>query len=118
MKYVKEFTVLCICLFLGVITRHLINFPIPEAVYGMLYLFLALRFKILKPEQIEATCNGLLDTLSLLFIPVGVGIMASYEVIRGKILILIVTTVIGTFLTMGITGLIVQFLQRRKNARK
>ena len=41
MNYLKEFVILCVCLMLGVVTRHLINFPIPEAVYGMIYLFIA-----------------------------------------------------------------------------
>lgn len=118
MNYVKEFAVLCFCLFLGAITRSIINFPIPEAVYGMIYLFLALNFKLIKPSQIEKTCDGILQALTLLFIPVGVGIMASYDIIKGKILILIVITVIGTFLTMGVTGRIIQFVQRRRNVRE
>lgn len=118
MNYVKEFAVLCFCLLLGDLTRSLINFPIPEAVYGMIYLFLALSLKLIKPSQIQKTCDGILKALTLLFIPVGVGIMASYDVIRGKILMLLAVVILGTFLTMGITGRVVQAIQRRKNASK
>ena len=118
MNYVKEFAVLCLCLLLGALTRSLIKFPIPEAIYGMIYLFLALNFKLIKPSQIQKTCDGILGALTLLFIPVGVGIMASYDVIKGKILMLLAVTILGTFLTMGITVRIVQGIQRRKNARK
>ncbi|MDO5047799.1 MAG: CidA/LrgA family protein [Anaerococcus sp.] len=114
MKYLKEFTILCACLFLGVITRHLIDFPMPEAVYGMIYLFLALHFKILKPSDIKQTSDGLLNNLAFLFVPAGVGIMANFDLISGKIIRLIIITSIGTGLTMAITGLIVQALQRRK----
>lgn len=114
MNYLIEFTIICVCLFLGVITRHIIDFPIPEAVYGMIYLFLALSFKIIKPKQIKQTCDGILHNLALLFVPIGAGVMASYDLIKGKILLLIIVLVIGTSLTMAFTGIVVQFLQRRK----
>ena len=114
MKYLKEFVILCLCLFLGVITRKIINFPVPEAVYGMLYLFLALQFKIIKTEHVKTTSDGILANLAFLFVPVGVGILGNYDVIKGKVLILILLIVIGTALTMGLTGVIVQVLQRRK----
>lgn len=114
MNYLKEFTILCLCLFLGVVTRQIIDFPIPEAVYGMIYLFLALSFKIVKPEQIKTACDGILHNLALLFVPVAAGIMASYDIIRGKILLLLLILVVGTSLTMAFTGMVVQFLQRRK----
>lgn len=119
MNYVKEFAILCLCLFLGSITRKFINFPIPEPVYGMIYLFLALYFKIIKVESIKKTSDGLLQNLALLFVPVGVGIMASFDYIRGKVLIIVVMVVILTGLTMAFTGIIVQALQkRRKDVRK
>lgn len=114
MNYLKEFVILCSCLLLGSLTRKAIDFPIPEAVYGMIYLLIALRFKIIKPEEIEKTSNGILSNLAFLFVPVGVGIMANYEVIQGRILKLIIIVLIGTAVTMGITGVIVQTLQRRK----
>ena len=114
MNYLKEFVILCVCLFLGVITRHLINFPIPEAVYGMIYLFIALNFKILKPEDVQKTSDGILHNLAFLFVPVGVGIMANYDVNQGKIAKLLIITAIGTALTMAVTGIVVQLLQRRK----
>ena len=114
MNYLKEFVILCACLLLGSLTRKLINFPIPEAVYGMVYLLLALKFKILKPTEIETTSNGILANLAFLFVPVGVGIMANYDVISGRIVKLIIIVLIGTAITMGVTGLVVQGLQRRK----
>lgn len=114
MNYLKEFVILCACLLLGSLTRNIINFPIPEAVYGMIYLFLALRFNIIKPDEIEKTSNGILSNLAFLFVPVGVGIMANYDVIEGRILKLLVIVLVGTAVTMGVTGVIVQGLQRRK----
>lgn len=114
MNYLKEFVILCACLLLGSLTRKLINFPIPEAVYGMIYLFLALRFNILKPVDVEKTANGILANLAFLFVPVGVGIMENYDIIQGRLLKLLLIILVGTAITMVVTGLIVQGLQRRK----
>lgn len=114
MKYLKEFTILCSCLFLGVITRSLINFPVPEAVYGMFYLFLALHFGILKVDDVKKTSDGILYNLAFLFVPVGVGIIANYDAIKGKLFSLVILIIIGTMLTMAVTGLVIQAMQRRK----
>ena len=114
MNYLKEFVILCSSLLLGSLTRNLIDFPIPEAVYGMIYLFIALRFNILKPEEIEKTSNGILSNLAFLFVPVGVGIIENYSVIQGKLAKLLIIILVGTAVTMIVTGLIVQGLQRRK----
>lgn len=117
MNYLKEFVILCVCLFLGIITRHLINFPIPEAVYGMIYLFIAFALKILEPDDVKKTSNGILQNLAILFIPAGVGIMNSYDEIKGKTLTLALIVIVGTGITMGLTGKVIEILQRRKNAR-
>ena len=114
MKYLKEFTILCSCLFFVVITRSLINFPVPEAVYGMFYLFLALHFGILKVDDVKKTSDGILYNLAFLFVPVGVGIIANYDAIKGKLISLVILIIIGTMLTMAVTGLVIQAMQRRK----
>lgn len=117
MNYLKEFVILCICLMLGVATRHIINFPIPEAVYGMIYLFIAFALNIIKPDDVKKTSNGILQNLAILFVPAGVGIINSYSAIKGKTLMLIFLVVLGTAITMGVTGKIIELLQGRKNVR-
>lgn len=115
MNYLKEFVILCVCLFLGAITRSIINFPIPEAVYGMIYLFIALHFNILKEKDIKETSDGILKNLAFLFVPAGVGIIANIEVIKGKILTISFLVIFATVLSIVLTGLIVQILQRRRD---
>ena len=44
MNYLKEFVILCVCLFLGAITRKIINYPIPEPVYGNALSFYSPKF--------------------------------------------------------------------------
>ncbi|MDD7306512.1 MAG: CidA/LrgA family protein [Peptoniphilaceae bacterium] len=118
MNYLREFVILCICIFLGVITRMLINFPIPETVYGMIYLFIALKFKILAIDDVKQTCDGILQNLAILFVPVGAAIMTNFDVLRGKFLLWMILIIIGTSVTMTITGLVVQVLQNRSNKKE
>ena len=84
---------------------------------GMLYLFIALNFNILKTEDIKETSDGILKNLAFLFVPAGVGVLAHIDLIRGKIFQIIILVILGTLISMAITGILVQFLQRRKNAR-
>ncbi len=90
-------------MFLRTTTRHIINFPIQEAVYGMIYLFIALHFNILKSEDIKETSDGILKNLAFLFLPAEVGILANYDVIKGKIFQIIILLIIGTIISMALT---------------
>ena len=103
-RLVNWFTLLNV-LFLGAITRSLINYPIPEPVYGMIYLFIALHFNIIKSEDIKETSDGILKNLAFLFLPAEVGILANYDVIKGKIFQIIILLIIGTIISMELTGL-------------
>ena len=67
-------------------------------------------------EDIKETSDGILKNLAFLFVPAGVGILANVDVIKGKIFQIIILVIIGTIISMALTGLVVQFLQRRKDA--
>lgn len=116
MKILKEFCILLICLMLGTITKSIINFPIPEAIYGMIYLFIALVVGILKTEDVETTTDYLSSILAFLFVPAGVNLMNEIGNIEAKDFVLIILVMLVTnILTMIVTGRVVQALQRRKN---
>lgn len=112
MKILKEFGIIFLCLFLGSMTKDLINFPIPETVYGMFYLFVALITKIVKVKDVEKVSNSLLENLSFLLIPPSVAFINVYPILKkdlGKFFILIG---ISTIITMVVTAYVVKFLQR------
>lgn len=72
----------------------------------MIYLFIVLHFNILKSEDIKETSDGILKNLTFLFVPAGVGILANYNVIKGKIFQIIILLIIGTIISMALTGII------------
>ena len=113
MKLFKQFLYLISFTFLGEIISKTLHLPVPGSVMGMLLLFGALYFKLIKVESLETVSTFLLDNLSILFLPAGVGIMVYYSVIQDSWWSLLLLAIVGTLLTMVVVGRVVQFVQRR-----
>lgn len=113
MKIIKEFGIIFFCLLLGNITKSFIDFPIPDTVYGMIYLFIAMNLKIVRLEDLKIVPSGLLDNLQLFLIPPTVAIVNAFDLIKGEILQLFIIILASTIITMIVTGSVVSFVQRR-----
>ena len=113
MKLFKQFLIIISFTYLGEIASKTLHLPVPGSVIGMVLLFLALAFNLLKVESITTVGNFLLDNLSILFLPAGVGIMVYYPVIKDSWWSLLLITIVVTALTISLVGQVVQFVQRR-----
>lgn len=60
----------------GEVLHLALGLPIPGPVIGMVLLFLGMLIRGRAPPGLEKTAFALLDNLSLLFVPAGVGVMA------------------------------------------
>lgn len=114
MNYLKQFSILLLCLLLGVTINYFFNTPLPMVVWGMIFLFLGLFFKIIKISDVEETSRGLLKYFAFFFIPSGVEIMNEYKVMEGKVLPIIFVIILSTLITMTVTAITVEFFIRRK----
>lgn len=99
--------------FLGEVLSKVFTLPIPGSVIGMLLLFLALQFKLLKVKDVETVGGFLLGNLSILFLPAGVGIMVYFPVIKDTWWLLLIISLLTTAFTIGFIGLIVQGVKRK-----
>lgn len=99
--------------FLGEVLSKVFTLPIPGSVIGMLLLFLALQFKLLKLKDVETVGGFLLGNLSILFLPAGVGIMVYFPVIKDTWWLLLIISLLTTAFTIGFVGLIVQGVKRK-----
>ncbi|AOA00181.1 CidA/LrgA family protein [Carnobacterium divergens] len=99
--------------FLGEVLSKVFTLPIPGSVIGMLLLFLALQFKLLKVKDVETVGGFLLGNLSILFLPAGVGIMVYFPVIKDTWWLLLIISLLTTAFTIGFVGLIVQGVKRK-----
>lgn len=86
---------------------------IPGSVIGMVLLFLALHFNVLKLSQVDEVGSWLTDNMAILFVPAGVGLMTNFDVLAESWLQLIVIMFVTTILMMIFVGKIVQAIMNK-----
>ena len=67
--------------FTGEFISYFIDGFIPGSVIGMVLLFLALAFKVVKPNKVKKLSTLLTENMGLFFLPAGVGLMNSLGII-------------------------------------
>ncbi len=91
---------------------HLTGWPLPGPVLGLLLLLPALAIPLVR-EPVGACAELLLQHLSLLFVPVGVGVMTHLDVLTRYGLRLAAVIVLSTWIGMAVTVGVLKLLQRR-----
>ena len=101
---IGEFMLILVINYVGILISTVLHFPLPGTITALLLLFLLLKFKILKLEKIENAANFLLLNMTLF------KIIDSYDLLEKDLVKIIIIIVVSTFLTMGITGKVVQMM--------
>lgn len=102
----------------GELAHHLLPLPVPASIYGLLGLLAALKAGWLHPAKVERTADFLVEIMPLLFVPAGVGLVASWEDLRPVLVPMLLITLVSTVLVFGVTGVVAQrLLDRKKEAR-
>lgn len=120
----KVFNQLVIILSIWVIGEYISSFIqgiilIPGSIVGMLLLFLLLQFKVLDLSSIENVSGFFLDNMAIFFIPAGVSLIKSLDLIRENVLVLLLVICLSTLIVMYTTGIIVEkMIKRRKKDKK
>ena len=99
------FTLLLLFQVLGEALALVLPLNLPGPVIGLLLLWPALKSHWIR-ERIAAVADFLLANLSLLFVPVGVGVIIHLDVLAPVwwqiLLILVFSTVLGLVVTVGV----------------
>ena len=106
----REFMLIFTINYVGMLLSKILHLPLPVTIVSLLLLFLMLQFKVLKLEKIENAGNFLLLNMTIFFMPPTVKIIDSYELLEKDLFKIIVIILVSTFLTMGITGKVVQLM--------
>ncbi|MDP3355673.1 MAG: CidA/LrgA family protein [Polaromonas sp.] len=97
---------------IGELLSRGLSLPFPGPVIGMVLLLGALRWPVVR-EPVSVCADFLLSHLSLLFVPVGVGVMTHLSLVSqygGRMLgVIVLSTVIG----LAVTALALNFLWRK-----
>ena len=91
-----------------------LRLPVPGPVVGMVLLLLALRRPAVR-EPVAAAADALLAHLSLLFVPVAVGVMAYLPVLARFGWRLALVLLVSTWLGIAVTALVLRALQREED---
>ena len=90
---------------IGELLARGLRLPFPGPVVGMLLLLVALRWSVVR-EPVAACAQFLLSHLSLLFVPVGVGVMTHLALLSQYGLRMLVVIVVSTWIGLAVTALV------------
>lgn len=113
MKYVIQFMIIIGFSFIGEFLHYILPLPIPASIYGIVLLFAALELKILKVNDIREVSSFLIAVMPMMFIPAAVGLVDSWDIISSSLLKYIIVAFVTTFVVMGVSGLVTQFVIRK-----
>lgn len=117
MKYVKQFLIILFMALLGSFLNWIIPLPIPGTVWGMLLMFFALLFGVVKLEQVEDTADFFLAIMPMLFIPLAVGLMENYALLAEHAIPIVIIVLLSFFICFAVTGKTADFIIGRSEAR-
>ncbi|WP_243371645.1 CidA/LrgA family protein [Geotalea sp. SG265] len=111
----ENLTIILICQLLGEVVTRVARLPVPGPVLGMVILFTGLMVRRGIPQEMESVGGFLLRYLSLLFVPAGVGVISNLDLLVKSAAPLAGAIIIGTMVTIAVTGLVMQYLNRRRS---
>ncbi|MGE0004186.1 MAG: CidA/LrgA family protein [Parvibaculaceae bacterium] len=123
---IEAFAILLLCQLAGEILSHGFGLPMPGPVIGLLILFAGLlvaqSFGKADTASVDGTAlgratGGLLQHLSILFVPAGVGVIDHLHLLRTYGPVLLLALFVSTALALAVTALTFTAVRRWQSAR-
>lgn len=122
MKILKQLFILLFFTVVGETISILIRLVVPSllipgTLLGMLFLFLALIYRVVKPESLDELGSFITSNMSFFFLPASISILAYLELLEatiGKILLLILITLLLSYLAIGFSLKLTRRLLKKK----
>lgn len=115
MDALKGLTLLLLCQSAGEALARLFGLPLPGPVLGLLLMAVLLRWAPVR-GPVEAAATPLLQHLSLLFVPVGVGVIAHLGLITQYGARMALALAFSTWIGLAVTALLLHKLWPRADA--
>lgn len=113
MKYVRQILIIFAAAFLGELLRRLLPLPVPASIYGFALMFGALRFRAIKPEQIQETAALLIELMPLFLVVPAVATLPYFKALMPVLIQFIAAVTISTAVIFGTAGRVTQYVIRR-----
>lgn len=116
-QLVRAFLLIYVCLYVGIGLSLVLPVPIPGSVLGMMILFLLLSWQIIPFRWVQPGGHLLIRYMALLFVPISVGVMQYFDLLRSQFGPLVVSCVVSTLLVLLMVSVAGEWLQRRQERR-
>ena len=113
----QTFAILLTFQSVGELLTYSMHLPVPGPVIGMALLFATLAVRGAVSDELRGTANGLLQHLSLLFVPAGTGVMLHFSRLADEWLALLASLLVSTAVTIAVSALLMRALMRAPAAR-
>ena len=118
MKYIKQFLVIIAISLVGELLHYLLPLPVPASIYGMVIMFAGLMTGRIKLDAVKDAGKFMIEIMPVMFIPAGVGLMASWGVLKPMIIPVSIITVVTIVTVMAASGRISQTIIRMDRKKK
>ncbi len=110
MKYFYQFLIICLITFVSELLNYIIPLPIPSSIYGLVIMLILLKSNILKLCYIKDVGNFLLETMPIMFVPIGVEIITLFAVLKDFLFPMTIIVIVTTIIVMVVTGHVSQYV--------
>ena len=117
MNILKQLSIILTIYITCEISVKYIPLPIPASVIGLLAILLLLKSKIIKEQSIKDSASFITENMAMFFVPVCLKILDDFATFKDHllpILIIVLTTLIITFLSSTYITILVQKIISRK----
>lgn len=118
MKYLRQIMIILGISFLAEMLSYDVPGNIPSSVYGLVIMFFALYFKVIKVHQIKESAIFFIEIMPIIFIPAGVGLINSQNEILKNFFpivgIIIISTIVVILASAFVTQNVYYFRKKRQ----
>ena len=118
MRFLKQFSIIIIITFIAELLHHFIPLPFPASIYGLVLMFLALRFKLFPVDEVKETSDFLTGIMPILFVPPSVSIIKAFPVLKDYWWQFLLIAVLSTFLVMFCSGKVTELFMKLKSGNR
>lgn len=92
--------------------ESLLPFIMPASVIGLVLLFLALTFQLIKLEQVETVGDALVNNIGLFFVPAGISVIKSLGLLQAHFVLDMILIFASTLVLLVATGWMTQLVMQ------
>ena len=103
-SFCQQAVIFAIIILISKFVANLLPIPVPSSVVGMILLFIALCTGVVKLEQVEGLSNSLSKVITFLFVPSGISLVNSLDLMASYGLQIVFVILVATLALLFVTG--------------